>query len=274
MPLRARRYLRKMRGGAQAHLLEAEDGHFYVVKFRDNPQGRRILINEWVASVFLRYLELAVPETAVIQVTPEFVRENPELYIQLGSNRQPVRPGWHFGSRYPGDPTTTAVYDFLPDVLLAQVVNRRDFWGMLVADKWLANADGRQAVYFRARIEQPWAGASSEAGFVAQMIDHGFVFNGPEWRLEAGPLHGLAPRGVVYHQVRSLDDFQPWLDRVAYFPDEIVDQALRSVPPEWFEGDRDELELLLERLLERGRKTADRLLECRRARPDWFPNWR
>lgn len=275
MPLRARRYIRKMRGGAQAHLLEAEDGHYYVVKFRDNPQGRRILINEWIASVFLQYLEIAVPETAVILVTADFIQENPELCIQLGARRQPVQPGWHFGSRYPGDPATTAVYDFLPDVLLSQVVNRRDFLGVLVADKWLANADGRQAVYYRARIERPSGeGTFPASGFVASMIDHGFVFNGPEWKLEAGPLHGLAPRSVVYHQVRSLDDFQPWLHRVAHFPEEIADVALRSLPPEWFENDREELEALLERLLKRGSKTAERLLECRRARPDWFPNWK
>ena len=30
MPVDARRFIRKMRGGAQAHLLEASDGRFYV----------------------------------------------------------------------------------------------------------------------------------------------------------------------------------------------------------------------------------------------------
>jgi hypothetical protein len=54
MPVRARNLIRKMRGGAQAHLLEGEDGAFYVVKFTNNPQHRRILINEWLACAFLR----------------------------------------------------------------------------------------------------------------------------------------------------------------------------------------------------------------------------
>jgi hypothetical protein len=40
MPIRALRMVRKMRGGAQAHLLECEDGNFYVVKFVNNPQHR------------------------------------------------------------------------------------------------------------------------------------------------------------------------------------------------------------------------------------------
>jgi len=62
MPVHARRLIRKMRGGAQAHLLEADDGHFYVVKFKNNPQHRRILVNELVASIFLRYLRISTPE--------------------------------------------------------------------------------------------------------------------------------------------------------------------------------------------------------------------
>src|SRR6476469_8435382 len=115
MPLTAVRHLRKMRGGAQAHLLQADDGHWYVVKFRNNPQHRRVLVNEALASPILEYLRIAVPETAVIQVAPEFLSANPELSIQLGTNRVAVEPGWQFGSRFPGDPARLAVYDFLPD---------------------------------------------------------------------------------------------------------------------------------------------------------------
>ena len=62
MPVLAKRLIRKMRGGAQAHLLECDDGHFYVVKFRNNPQHRRVLINEWLASAFLNYLRISTPE--------------------------------------------------------------------------------------------------------------------------------------------------------------------------------------------------------------------
>ena len=93
MPVIARRLIRKMRGGAQAHLMEASDGHAYVVKFHNNPQHRRILVNEWIASVFLRYLGIAAPEPAIIRVTLEFLAENPEAHFQMGSSRQAVEPG-------------------------------------------------------------------------------------------------------------------------------------------------------------------------------------
>ncbi len=85
MPVEATRLIRKMRGGAQAHLLECGDGHFYVVKFRNNPQHRRILINEWIASVFLNYLKISTPPAAIVSLSPGFLEANPDIHIQLGS---------------------------------------------------------------------------------------------------------------------------------------------------------------------------------------------
>lgn len=276
MPLTARRVIRKMRGGAQSHLLEADDDACYVVKFRNNPQHRRILVNELVASVFLQYLQISTPEIALIRITPEFLRQNPDVYMSLGDRRIAVEPGWHHGSRFPGDPARMAVYDFLPDALLSQVSNTREFAGALVFDKWAANADGRQCVFYRALVRD-WSPHGeprpAKPGFVVRMIDHGFIFDGPNWTFADSPLQGLYPRRMVYEAIRSLDDFQPWLDRVAHFPEAVVDKAWRQVPPEWIDGEEDEFERLLERLLERRRRVADLLAACRAARNNPFPNW-
>lgn len=276
MPVDARRLIRKMRGGAQAHLIEAADGHCYVVKFFNNPQHRRILVNEWIAAVFLRYLGIATPEPAMIRVTPEFLAENPEVYFQSGSTRQPVEPGWHFGSRFPGDPMRLVVYDFLPKTLLAHVENQRDLLGTLAFDQWLGNADSRQAIFFRARLRE-WLPAyeahPQRLGFVAQMIDHGFIFDGPHWRLCESPLHGLYFQPEVYHSVRSLDDFQPWLDRIVHFPEAVVDEALSQIPPAWLEGDEPELTRLLELAMRRRKRVPDLLAKCGNPRAKVFPGW-
>src|SRR4051795_1233192 len=101
MPVDARRLIRKMRGGAQAHLIEAADGHCYVVKFLNNPQHRRILINEWIGAGFLSYLGISTPECAMVRISAAFLEENPDVYLQFGSRRVPIDPGWHFGSRFP-----------------------------------------------------------------------------------------------------------------------------------------------------------------------------
>lgn len=262
-----------MRGGAQAHLIEAEDGHFYVVKFRNNPQHRRILINEWIASVFLKHLQIAAPVAATIELTEEFLSANPDVHIQLGSRRAAVPPGWHFGSRYPGDPTRTAVYDFLPDALLSHVVNLPDFLGVYAFDKWMGNADARQSIFFRARVHD-WKQTHERQGFLAQMMDHGYVFDGPHWSFVDSPLTGLYFRPVVYQEVGSLEDFQPWLDRILHFPDEVVDDAYKQIPPQWLEEDVDAVEALLEKLIARRKRVPDLLKEARDSRSKPFPNWR
>jgi hypothetical protein len=276
MPVNAKRLIRKMRGGAQAHLLEADDGHFYVVKFRNNPQHRRVLINEWIASTFLQYLQVAAPETAIVRLSPEFVAQNPDVCIALGNEKRPVDPGWHFGSRYPGDPNRVAVYDFVPDSLLERIENRNEFLGVLAFDKWTGNADARQSIFLRARLREyvpTFQGHALRVGFLAMMVDHGYIFNGPQWSYADSPLMGLYFRPSVYSHVRGWDDFQPWLDRVVNFPEEVFDDALGRLPAEWLNGDRDALHSLLEKLMARRRRVPDLIEDCRRSSIHPFPNW-
>jgi hypothetical protein len=108
------------------------------------------------------------------------------------------------------------------------------------------------------------------------MIDHGFVLDGPNWTFMDSPLQGLYYRPVVYENVRSLDDFEPWLTRVVNFPEEVVDQAYKQIPREWLsEGDDQQLENLLEKLLAR-RKRVPYLIEdvAANARNKPFPLWK
>jgi hypothetical protein len=277
MPIHATRLIRKMRGGAQAHLLECDDGHFYVVKFTNNPQHRRILVNEWIASVFLNYLQISTPATAIVELSPDFLGANPDIHIQLGSRRLPIEPGWHFGSRYPGDPAKVMVYDFIPDLLLDKVANLNEFLGVLVFDKWIGNADARQSIFFRARLQQ-WSPSGAnrplKPGFVAHMMDHGYVFDGPHWTFNDSPLQGLYFRPSVYRKVRSFDDFQPWLDRITHFPEEVVDDAQKQLPPAWIEGDESTLDGLLTKLMGRRKRIRDLIRDSRHGRVNPFPEWK
>ncbi len=275
-PLRAKTLIRKMRGGAQSHLIKAEDGHLYVVKCTNNPQHRRILVNEWLASAFLRYLQIHVPETTAIQLTPKFIEESPDLYFSIGSRREPVLPGFHFGSRMSVNPGHVAIFDFLPDQLLNKIENVADFLGTLVFDKWVCNADSRQAVFFRARAKT-WTPLkekqTARVGFFAQMIDHGFAFNGPHWLFHDSPTRGPYFRSTVYREVQSLDSFQPWLNMVQTFPIEVIDAAWKTIPRDWLGADQSELEGLLESLIKRRTRIPQLIEELQRHKPTTFPNW-
>ncbi len=174
-------------------------------------------------------------------------------------------------------PDRVAVFDFLPDKLLGKLENRVDFLGMLVFDKWVGNADSRQAVFFRARARN-WTPLKGETppriGFFAQMIDHGFAFNGPHWEFQESALQGLYFRTSVYDEVRSLDSFQPWLDMVEHFPIEVVDSAWKEIPRHWLDNDEDALERMLETLLKRRAHVPALLRELQEKRLTGFANWR
>ena len=164
------------------------------------------------------------------------------------------------------------VYDYLPDTLLDKVENLPDFRAVLVFDKWMGNADSRQAIFFRARVLEGLE--PTRLGFVAQMVDNGYVFEGPHWRFGESAIQGLYFRPLVYRAVRGLAEFEPWLDRVRNFPEEVVDQAVKRIPPAWLEGDEDELERLLERLMRRRARVPDLVEQCRSGKSNPFPDWR
>ena len=60
--------IRRMRGGAQSHLMLASDSNLYVVKFRNNPQHVRVLANELLASRLAIEVGLPVPAAEIVEV--------------------------------------------------------------------------------------------------------------------------------------------------------------------------------------------------------------
>ena len=70
----------------------------------------------------------------------------------------------------------------LPDTLLDQVENTADFLGVLAFDKWMGNADSRQAIFFERAYWIALARTRLRLGFCGQMVDNGYVLDGPHWR--------------------------------------------------------------------------------------------
>jgi hypothetical protein len=135
--------IRRMRGGAQSHLMRCSNNGHYVVKFQNNPQGLRILANELLGTRLAARLGLRVPDADIVEVSEDLITHTEDMVMQLGRGRAPCKAGKQFGSRYPGKPSEKAVYDFLPDEQLRGLSNLADFLGMLVFDKWTCNTNGR-----------------------------------------------------------------------------------------------------------------------------------
>ncbi|MGH9770384.1 MAG: HipA family kinase, partial [Candidatus Acidiferrales bacterium] len=248
-----------------AHLMRCANDRYYVVKFRNNPQGLRILANELLASRLAARLGLPIPAAEVVEVREELIEHTEALVVEWGRGRTLCQAGQQFGSQYPGSPEETVVYDFLPDEQLRQVPNLADFCGMLVFDKWTCNTNGRQAIFFRAR---------TESRYRAQMIDQGFCFNASEWTFPDAPLRGLYARHRVYESVRGMDAFEPWIARLeTNITPDVLDEASRGIPPEWYDGEQELLWNLLEQLLRRKKRVRELILSAWKSSALPFPNW-
>jgi len=235
-------HVRRMRGGAQGHLMRCSDGNFYVVKFRNNPQHLRVLANELLATRLAQGAELPVAAAEVVEVGDWLIEHTPELNIQLAGSTIRCQPGLQFGSRYVVSPLEGQVFDYLPMEMLDRVRNLDTFAGMLAVDKWTGNANGRQAAFWRKLRERK---------YTAAFIDQGYCFNAGEWTFPDYPLRGVYARNEVYAGVRGWESFEPWLSRIEVMDDDSIWKAASEIPPEWYCSDWDALEKLAQELIER-----------------------
>jgi hypothetical protein len=259
----AREYIRRLRGGSQSQLLRASDGHYYATKFVGNPQHDRVLANELFASSLGQLLSLPVPEVSIIEVSEAFITRTPQLCVEtVGGGTRPFSSGLHLASRFAGNPETDQILDYVPEELFPKVKNRAEFPRCLVLDKWISNADGRQAVFVKVR-----------GGFVATFIDQGYAFNAGEWSFPDLDLHGVYYRNVVYRDVVSWDSFEPALTRAEEMEHQEIWECAAPIPLEWCGPEPGALQRLVEHLYNRRSKIRDLITAFRNSTRDPFPNW-
>jgi hypothetical protein len=246
--VRAMRSIRTMRGQTRAQLIVASDGQ-YVVKYSNNPVGRRVLVNELISSLTLKHLGIRTPNFAFISVDEEVLANNPEIGVATAGTVATPPAGLHFGCHYVGV-GSKPVYDFLPDKLLPDVINRNDFFGVLVFDKWVSNSDRRQAVFYR-KNAIPSGHKEPNGQWITEMIDHESAFHGGEWTFRDSPPQGLYPCRPVYEGDLSVQHFKPWLDRIDGLGAEFFRSLLDSIPPQWIAGEEEQASTLLGKLRNR-----------------------
>ncbi len=232
-----------MSGGTQGQLMLGSDGNLWVVKFRNNPQHRRILANEWMACHIAQSIGLTVPKCHTIAVLHQTIADDPRLNIQLGNGvSEPCREGVHFASQYIGG----CIADWMADEIgLAQwsnIQNYAEFLGMFVLDRWTGNRDRRQTL-FKSLLDGK--------RFRAVFIDHGWSFGAGDWDFGEGPLPWGKSRSVLFDPCFNWSSFEPWIRKIEAYPAEALWSIAASVPPDWYEHDIHALHNLIERLLRR-----------------------
>jgi len=259
-------HIRRMRGGAQAHLFRCSDGNFYVVKFKNNPQNLKILANEMLATLLASLAGLPVPNVAVVNVNEWLITATPDLNIVLQNHSVPCESGLQFGARYVISPSPWdgQVFDYLPEPMLGKVRNLESFAGILAFDKWTSNLDNRQAAFWR-RMRQK--------KYTATFIDQGYCFNAEHWTFPDSPLKGLFPENGAYSHVSKWESFEPWLSCIEEMPEKSILLAAETVPPEWYFSEWHAMEKLVQNLVARRVKVRDLITGFRRSSRNPFPKW-
>lgn len=258
-------HIRRMRGGAQSQLMRCDDHAYYVVKFLNNPQHVRILANEWLATRIAELIGLPVPPVAMVNVDKWLIENTSDLRLHISGGVYPFNPGMAFGSRYAVNPLFGQCFDYMPENQTHLIRNVRDFAGVLAFDKWLCNADGRQAAYWK---------TSREKKFTACFIDQGYCFNAGAWDFPDAPLRGVFGRNDVYAGISGWESFEPWLARIEGFPEHQLYSLAEEVPPEWYEHRSDALEKILQTLVRRRSRVRELILAFKNSSRNPFPAWK
>lgn len=236
-----------------AHVSTDSGGH--VIKVRNNPEGPKVLVNEWVGTSIATELGVLVPDFAIVDV-PE------QLNIPLRPGLT-AEPGPAFGSRFE-EGQTWAGRSSVPAVANAEAFSR-----LIVLDTWLLNVDRYSIVdnRVRKRPENLWLSMEgAPAGkFLLKAIDQGHCFGGTGWgapdlkRIDAvknPSVFGLFPE----FEGRLLrDEVTRTLERAASITRMRLNVIIDQMPPEWGLS-RAEAEALLDFLLDRARYLKTELI--------------
>jgi len=247
--------------------MKCADERIYIVKFKNNSQGVKILANEMLATRLGVMLGLPMAEGQIINVDALLIRSGRGMRIEGERSKRLCSDGHSFGSLYVGNPDDPPIhirYD-APLTDRPDVDNLSDFIGMLVFDTWMSNMDSRQAVFHRERITDPYH---------VTMIDHGFCLSGRDWLFADKPCRFLDHKFWVYENVFGIDAFEPWLSKLEQeiTLDEILAAAI-GIPPEWYDYDWNRFVKLIRTLFARRLIVRKLIWEIHGRRPLVFPNW-
>lgn len=233
--LTATRYIGCMNSGlTKPQAFECDDGNQYVIKFKENPAGIKVLVNELIANRIANLLGLPVPLGTLVYI-PSHVITEPSL-----------QEGIHFG-------TLLIPYTFRnpPLHVIESSYNVDCIPGMYVFDNYLANND---------RHDENIVLSIRYHGNQIVMIDHSHCFGKPQWKdtelIELNDYDKIITRGIyqkIKHIITAQNSLDKWLGRLEKIEEEQLFSIVDEIPGEWDIASEDR-EALLFYLINRKQK--------------------
>ncbi len=207
-------------GGSRSHIMASEDGSIFFVKFKENPQGIRVLVNELVANKIACLLDLPCPEGFIAELGERFL---------LASKISPmdgktISPGQHFCCRQ-----IENIYHGVPRNLIPNVKNTKHFPGIILFDMFVNNSDrNSDGNYLIVNAK--------DNSYELCIIDHGHCFGNPVWDTTITDRVGTWSQSILppmANYIRGFNPFQEYIEKVKTLSNKLFSSMVADIPNEW-----------------------------------------
>jgi hypothetical protein len=247
-----------VRGGRSIpQFFEIEDVGLAVVKFLQNRQGPKVLVNEIIGFGVASLLELQHPNVGIVEIDKD-VLPNGRLVVSAEGEDCIFEPGLHFYSEWLSNADVVSPLDL---ERLGAVQNPQMLAGVVVLDllldNWDRDLDNLNLLLHRER-----------GGQKLKLIDLGYAFSGPFWmegNLHPHPQHGYFPsleEPLHYGNLDKLlktvkkEDIDLYLSHLRQVTKDKLEGIIMNIPNDWQLTSGERLSLL-NCLLERAKGLPD-----------------
>lgn len=222
--IEAKRWIEKATaGGSSAQVFELRDGRYAVVKFPENPQGIRVLVNEFICCTLAELLNLPVNQPVLVSVDGRLL---------TGPKANGDCPAQFTGGISCGLVRYANAVSIGQDQLPGNTENADELHALNVFDALVARGDGRQLLAYPEDLK-----TNSKKRFAA--IDYGFAFGGqPTWTLDS--FQSLADPILASMNPFTQRDYEdsalmaPIISRLRNLTQQEINGAIGSIyPPRW-----------------------------------------
>lgn len=224
------------KGYSKPQIIRFSNGLAYVVKFKNNPTGTRVLANEYIAGTFARHLSLPIVPFEVVTITDEFIKDHPVLAThQFASGNQ-------FASLYLDKCRSLSKDSPLETI---NIRNRHHLAGVIAFDLWIGNTDRKESNILLEPLDN--------GEYDLYLIDHGRCFSETIWTVKTlKKMPKMAVETNVHKWWASLlqsqNELNESIERIMSLPEELIHEVIQSTPHDWDVSER-EREALVTHLL-------------------------
>jgi hypothetical protein len=210
------------------------DGNSYVVKFKNNPSGTRILVNEYISGALAQLLTLPIAPFQTVEIDQDFIHQYESF------SKYNFHGGTQFACLYIDK---CKHLTFSNDI---SIQNREHLAGITAFDLWINNTDRK--------VGNVLLEPQQNDSYYMYMIDHGRIFADAKWTIKTFDKKPKIKLKQDVHkwfisQLPHKSEIQTAIEKIQTLPNEEITKTIYSIPADWDVSD-DEKAAVVSYLIE------------------------